>query len=396
MPILEPIDAANAARLIYNTLRAGFDGQSSFEENQSLRSKFNFTAAGAFKATSGGLIFLKAETGFGVVAKGQGVHANEAIVITRGTDTAFDMLTDADIGIKTNGCGHLVHAGFYKTFSCFEADLRQFFRGFNPSRVHCVGHSLGGALATLAAEWVTRNNIAHASLYTFGSPRVGFEPFATTATQRVTAEHIFRVQHKTDIVPCVPVWPFAHTPKPGQECFIITPGAFPGGEYHKMGTYIDSVSSQTGKVNGGALERWQRLRNPPPPEPTEKHIETWLGSATQVLLDVPGISMISSALKYTLTKALEALGIGVQSVFMAGFTLVDRIAEVLAAAAKKTKEVSALVLLLMRRILAAAGKAVVDTTQITAQFVGWVLRMLATQLYRIARLALHDAHKTVA
>jgi hypothetical protein len=59
-----------------------------------------------------------------------------------------------------------------------------------------TGHSLGGALATLAAFWYEGKS----TLYTFGSPRVGNATFRAKFGNRSA----FRITHATDIVPTVP------------------------------------------------------------------------------------------------------------------------------------------------------------------------------------------------
>ena len=44
----------------------------------------------------------------------------------------------------------------------------------------CVGHSLGGALATVCAVWAPEQYpLAPVSLYTFGQPRVGNDEFVS-------------------------------------------------------------------------------------------------------------------------------------------------------------------------------------------------------------------------
>ncbi len=72
--------------------------------------------------------------------------------------------------------------------------------------IHCVGHSLGGALATLAANWLKSFPEVNAKvhLYTFGAPRVGGKSFSMNATQRL--DSIFRCVNGADPVPKVPVY----------------------------------------------------------------------------------------------------------------------------------------------------------------------------------------------
>jgi hypothetical protein len=75
-----------------------------------------------------------------------------------------------------------------------------------------VGHSLGGALATLAAAELAINNVAGSqsvlTSYTFGSPRVGLLDFAASFNKAVTTT--FRIWNTLDIVPEVPAFPFIH------------------------------------------------------------------------------------------------------------------------------------------------------------------------------------------
>ena len=113
-----------------------------------------------------------------------------------------------------------MHAGFYNVFTSIEKDLKKFFRGYYPRRVHCVGHSLGGGIATLVAEWLAYHHISQPMLYTFGSPRVGFESFAKSLTLNIGDKNIYRAYHRTDVVSMIPLWPFVHVPQPGIECFI--------------------------------------------------------------------------------------------------------------------------------------------------------------------------------
>ena len=102
-----------------------------------------------------------------------------------------------------------VHEGFYRSWtrSKLQVQVNDAIRavgarwGFPP--VVVVGHSLGGALATLcAAELVTEHSLTDVSLYTFGCPRVGNAAFAKAMKNFSIAST--RVTHDRDIVPSVP------------------------------------------------------------------------------------------------------------------------------------------------------------------------------------------------
>ncbi|PNG99177.1 Lipase, partial [Tetrabaena socialis] len=72
-----------------------------------------------------------------------------------------------------------------------------------PWRVLVTGHSLGGALATLAVHDLAKRMPTHAqqaiSLYSYGAPRVGNEPFVGEFDRLV--RNTWRVTNTNDIVP---------------------------------------------------------------------------------------------------------------------------------------------------------------------------------------------------
>jgi pimeloyl-ACP methyl ester carboxylesterase len=85
-------------------------------------------------------------------------------------------------------------------------------RGLYPdSSVVVTGHSLGGAVATLAATYLRKADIT-ADLYTYGSPRVGDVAFADAASAKGKGS-TYRIVNKKDPVPHVPTirMGYAHT-----------------------------------------------------------------------------------------------------------------------------------------------------------------------------------------
>lgn len=121
----------------------------------------------------------------------------------------------------------LVHNGFMQIYSSFEmtrvADgariplsqgLEEFFVGRD---VTFIGHSLGGALATIAgvdSALLSPADGARFRLVTFGAPRVGNADFARLAE---TVGRIDRVCNLVDLVPAVPpstrLTPYVHMGK---------------------------------------------------------------------------------------------------------------------------------------------------------------------------------------
>lgn len=63
------------------------------------------------------------------------------------------------------------------------------------ARGYLTGHSLGGALATLASSVVEAN-----ATYSFGAPRVGNKAFA----QALSSKHVYRIVYGRDIAPSYP------------------------------------------------------------------------------------------------------------------------------------------------------------------------------------------------
>jgi len=136
------------------------------------------------------------------------------MLVFRGTQRRFEVLgdlltlqktythpdTDEDLG--------LVHLGFHSLYFRQLADaVREEVQGLDPAKPLVIsGHSLGGALANLAAidlaiqkpEWQPNLH-----LYTYGTPRVGDRTFVETQS-RLVPNH-YRVINLADMVPMTPL-----------------------------------------------------------------------------------------------------------------------------------------------------------------------------------------------
>lgn len=112
-------------------------------------------------------------TGFGYVLQFQQGTRCHVIIATRGTRPelgAPDLLTDARASMTGFGDYGAVHKGFRTTFDTCLASLGDDTQiAMDADVVHCVGHSLGGAVATLMAAHFAAKGKA-VKLYTFGSP----------------------------------------------------------------------------------------------------------------------------------------------------------------------------------------------------------------------------------
>ncbi|KAF7314626.1 Lipase-3 domain-containing protein [Mycena kentingensis (nom. inval.)] len=148
----------------------------------------------------------------------------EIVVAFRGTFSLKDAVADAKIVLLpfiSPGIAELinidVHRGFLNAYNDVAEDILAAAVGehhrYPHYRIVVTGHSLGGAIASLAAPSLkTALPHAHLKLFTFGQPRVGNAHYARYVEELIGAENIFRVVHTLDGVPTmVPrVWSYEH------------------------------------------------------------------------------------------------------------------------------------------------------------------------------------------
>ncbi|HTM85545.1 MAG TPA: lipase family protein, partial [Mycobacterium sp.] len=124
----------------------------------------------------------------------------------------------------TAGFGQ-VHAGFQGVYGCVRGSVAANLPAATDGcdQILITGHSLGAALAVLAAPDVARGmppNTVEPRLTTFGGPRVGLPDFATAFDADI--ECCYRVVNFLDIVPLVPPPPYVHV---GAEIAVDSGGA---------------------------------------------------------------------------------------------------------------------------------------------------------------------------
>lgn len=94
----------------------------------------------------------------------------------RGTEVTSikDIQSDCKATTKVCESGGKIHSGFDEAFSQIDVDVQQLLDKveYKDKPLFITGHSLGGALATIAAKKLTHKG-GIAACYTFGSPRVG-------------------------------------------------------------------------------------------------------------------------------------------------------------------------------------------------------------------------------
>lgn len=138
----------------------------------------------------------------------QGVIATQpdaVILAFRGTEPAQlkDWAVDAQaVRLGAAGLTGTVHIGFVRALDAVWAGIESTVRNQVAAgkKLWITGHSLGGALAVLAA---CRLSDLKPGVYTFGQPRVGDEAFADTYDSRIGSRY-FRFINDKDIVARVP------------------------------------------------------------------------------------------------------------------------------------------------------------------------------------------------
>lgn len=128
-------------------------------------------------------------------------NSRETIVVFRGTETdkLKDILIDLDVS-QTPFLYGMVHAGFLRALDSVWNEMRRELSDpqIQYQKVYVTGHSLGAALATLAAA---STHAGVEELVTFGSPRVANNAFIEQMEGRVRGT---RYVNNNDIVCRIP------------------------------------------------------------------------------------------------------------------------------------------------------------------------------------------------
>ena len=343
---------------------------------------FTFSEEVLLKAKTGGPWFIKCRTAFGFTLLGKGPLQGHAFFLFRGTQYLADWLTNLNISVSRSPSGQPVHDGFNKAFKTMEPKLKEFMATVqkgNITHIHCVGHSLGGALATLCGDWIKSGYKIKPYIYTYGSPRVGLYGFADLCTTTIGAERIFRAYHKTDIVPCIPIWPFIHTPNAGQDYYLPSPGIIPMAEYHGMDHYINSVKGKS----------WPTLAALESERKSDDGIVRWLKSSSPIGLTITALEWLNQALVYVLKKCLKGVAWAISGAFGTSFTLMDQLAYVLKKGIDVSENVSSLVLNLIKKMMEILGmKKVLKAAELTREFIRSIFLKLQQKVNDFTQAAL--------
>ena len=126
----------------------------------------------------------------------------DAVIVSfRGTEELGDWLANLNLLSTTRPYG-TVHRGFLGAFQVVEKKLEALMAPYKGRPVVITGHSLGGALALIAAaEWHGKHDIF--LVHTCGQPAVGKRNFQEFIEEQY-GDNYFRFVNNDDVVPMVP------------------------------------------------------------------------------------------------------------------------------------------------------------------------------------------------
>lgn len=200
-------------------------------------------------------------------------HRDCIVLALRGSDRFADWLDSFNARAQGHALGR-VHRGFQAAlmdiWPAMEAAVAEIQSRRKSAHlpIWLTGHSLGGALATLAAARFIEQDRPFYGVYTFGSPRVGDRDFARVYNIEA-ANRTFRFQNNNDIVSRIPsrVMNYSHV---GQFVYISRRGKLssdPSRWFRFLDTVrgviddigdkgIDSVKDHAIDDYVAAIERW--------------------------------------------------------------------------------------------------------------------------------------------
>ena len=336
-----------------------------------------------FHAKSG-LFNIDLLSGFGFVAHGTGSRANELVLVTRGTNfkhNKFDLATNANIGYGVGPRGNVFHRGFLKTFKSYQSQLVNFVSqsgAKRPSTIHCMGHSLGGALANLNA-CMLRDAGFNVCLYTIGAPRVGIVSYAQDMTKQITPNQIRRIANPCDPVPMVPLFPYMHASRGSSELLIR----------HGEKVGIDAHLLHSGYSKMAHSSSWGDFSPMP-------HGLLRYADLSREFAKLGGGGMFNSKLLDLVGKlteqVLRSMGyaylVTVQGGLSLAVTAADLLSEVLVKAANASKLLADDVFTIVNSMLDFLGRAPISGTVLTIQTLHWILDQFSTEMAGRAQQAM--------
>lgn len=343
-------------------------------------------------ATSG--LITPVSSGFGFMAQLNGGRSREIVIATRGTtNSRADYGTDINAIPAPGPTGHAIHKGFGTTFKSYVQQLNEFIKqqnlGFKPTAVHCMGHSLGGALANLNAAACAELGL-NSYLYTVAAPRVGMVPYAEHLSKKMKVAHVYRVANEADVVTMLPTYPFVHSPYV-HGTYLLEGGMLKVNPMQHMlaNGYGSMVNSSWKQMQSLTQAKQQQLENSLYPANNKE------AGQFEQLARMPG-AMFSGRMLQLINKAIHDMlsRLGAQSLLSVGhyrtgaFTVLDQMAEILAryaqASHKQAKEVAGM----LNAIMAYLGRSTHALADASVATIRWVFNLLHLSVNTMAKQAI--------
>ena len=319
-------------------------------------------------------------SGFGYTLTYQAEGKKHVIIASRGTRPEMsgvpDIITDLRAAAAPFGSFGSVHKGFKRTFDSIQTSLKRDTTLISEADVvHCVGHSLGGGVATLIAADIasSRKNV---KLYTFGSPRVGCLNTYSSIEQAIGVDNIHRVSHDLDPITLIAPYPYIHVqPRPNDpnNMTMLSPtGKLMSTANHDMREYINSVG----------LLSWDQVRRASNAVDHDNAlISRWLLHDTN---DAGWVAYASAKTLSILFKLFSHVLKSISSVIILGLTAVDLLAEILMKGLNRLKLLGQKIYTLLKHAAVWAGIKAVEGADFTA---GMIKRILSKMLSTLRTLA---------
>ncbi len=332
---------------------------------------------------------IGATTGFGYVTSFNKGGAKHVVVATRGTRPEIgspDLLTDFYATPTGVAVGHRIHRGFAKTFQSLKGNLDQSVAIKNADVVHCVGHSLGGAIANINAMYIkAQSQNKDVRLYTFGAPRVGLHfGFATSLESMLGKDKIYRVSHTDDPITWIPTFPYLHVlGSTGDDNNILLRS--PAGPGSMTNHSMDIYAKEMEPLSWSAARALKHLSN------FEDRLmkDLWMSQSEGVLGGIAkGSALIGGGVVWILMKVLRGiLKLLAGSIILLVATPMDLICRMLAEGVNLAGKLGSLIWRWVKSAANAIGHAVNSAKDVTTTF----LRYLLDRLMSVVRVAAERA-----
>jgi hypothetical protein len=365
----EPNAGTESSANIHNRVLGNANVGSSEHANTSLKN----TALASSKISNihSAQTGISTTSGFGYTLTYEKAGRKHVIIATRGTRPEMswkpDLLTDLRATMASFGSFGPVHKGFKVTYDSILPQLQRGIDLINSADViHCVGHSLGGGVATLiAAHFAAAGK--NVKLYTFGCPRVGALNTYQAIEKAIGIDNIYRVSHDLDPITLIGPYPFIHLQprfNDNNNFLMKSPVSSISMDNHDMKKYHEKVEGQ----------RWQDVR-------LFKHeIEFGNKVLDQYLKGNSGwVAYASAKTLAILFKLFNFVLKGLSTVLILGLSAIDLLAEILLKGLNKVKILGAKIYQLLKYAAKWAGIKVVDGVDFTAAVIKSLLaKMLAS------------------